>query len=559
MSYKIFINKADYSDWRLYIEDTEILVDNSNISFNPLKEKLFNGDILDQHFNLILSPIQDDNNIPGILLIGKTYGRSKNGAGKFYYKCIPNDKNIPAFLIPYEERNIGFHKNRTNQYILFKYSEWIDKHPIGVITSKIGAVNNLNSFYEYHLHCKDLVISIKEFTKNVNRIIKQSVDKAFISNIIQKNPNIENRLDHYVITIDPDKSTDLDDAISIRKNTLSIYIANVPLLIEEIGIWNLLSERVATIYLPDRKYSLLPTILSENLCSLLENESRLTFCIDICVEDNKITNVKFCNALVNVRKNYRYDSPELENDKDYEQILKISQLLCKNYKYIKEIRNSHDLVAYLMILMNIECANKMTEFKNGIYRNVTVNRDKKYDKISDEVSNFIKIWQSSSGKYSNYDNKKSHDLISDGIENYLHITSPIRRLVDILNMMRIQSNLNLIKMTNDAEAFYTTWINKLDYINISTQAIRKVQIDCEVLNLCINNPNILNQVYNGYIFDKVERPNNYLQYTVYIPSIKIITRVNVKENLQDYSCHKFKLYLIEDGMTLKRKIRAKIE
>jgi len=212
-----------------------------------------------------------------------------------------------------------------------------------------------------------------------------------------------------------------------------------------------------------------------------------------------------------------------------------------------------------MILMNIECANKMTEFKNGIYRNVTVNRDKKYDKISDEVSNFIKIWQSSSGKYSNYDNKKSHDLISDGIENYLHITSPIRRLVDILNIMRIQSNLNLIKMTNDAEAFYTTWINKLDYINISTQAIRKVQIDCEVLNLCINNPNILNQVYNGYIFDKVERPNNYLQYTVYIPSIKIITRVNVKENLQDYSCHKFKLYLIEDGMTLKRKIRAKIE
>ena len=212
-----------------------------------------------------------------------------------------------------------------------------------------------------------------------------------------------------------------------------------------------------------------------------------------------------------------------------------------------------------MILMNIECANKMTEFKNGIYRNVTVNRDKKYDKISDEVSNFIKIWQSSSGKYSNYDNKKSHDLISDGIENYLHITSPIRRLVDILNIMRIQSNLNLIKMTNDAEAFYTTWINKLDYINISTQAIRKVQIDCEVLNLCINNPNILNQVYNGYIFDKVERPNNYLQYTVYIPSIKIITQINIKEHLQDYSCHKFKLYLIEDGMTLKRKIRAKIE
>ena len=39
----------------------------------------------------------------------------------------------------------------------------------------------------------------------------------------------------------------------------------------------------------------------------------------------------------------------------------------------------------------------------------------------------------------------------------------------------------------------------------------------------------------------------------------MITRVNIKEDVDEYSCRKFKLYLMEDGMTLKRKIRAEIQ
>ena len=46
---------------------------------------------------------------------------------------------------------------------------------------------------------------------------------------------------------------------------------------------------------------------------------------------------------------------------------------------------------------------------------------------------------------------------------------------------------------------------------------------------------------------------------VYIPSIKILTRINIKEKFEEYSKHRFRLYLIEDGTTLKRKIRATIE
>jgi len=555
MTYKILIEQH-YSSWNVY--DTEEMT-HINFDVNPLKHKFFTGDIFDKNFKLIKSTIREEKNIPGImLLVGKTYGRSKNGSGKFYYKCIPNDKRLPSFLVPYEEKISGFNKNKINQYILFKYVEWNDKHPIGVVNNKIGDIKSLTSFYEYHLYCKNLVISIKEFTKDINRIMKENPEISFTNNILNRYPNIENRKHHNIISIDPLGSIDLDDAVGLNDNVLSIYIANVSLLMDELQVWKSFSQRISTIYLPDRKCPMLPTIISENLCSLLENEDRLAFCIDVKFENNKIIDITFCNALINVKKNFRYEEKELITNKDYIKIFELSCRLCKNYKYIKEIRDSHDLISFLMILMNTECANKMLNFKNGIYRTLKFGNIENTE-ISSEIIDFIKIWQSSCGQYTTYENKTSHDLISGGVENYIHITSPIRRLVDLLNMIQIQENFGLINLSKTGREFYTNWYDKLDYINISMRAIRKLQTDCNILCLCVNKPELLDKIYDGYIFDKIERANKYLQYTVYIPSIKIITRVNIKEDVDEYSCRKFKLYLMEDGMTLKRKIRAEIQ
>jgi exoribonuclease R len=303
----------------------------------------------------MINPLEyNEKNIPGILLLtGKTYGRSKNGkSGKFYYKCVPNDKRIPAFLVPYEQKNIGFNKNIENKFVIFKYAEWNNKHPTGTIINTIGDITNLESFYNYQLYCNNLFISIKEFTNGTKSAMKKT-NMANIANM-QNNPNIENRLEHAVFTIDPKYSRDLDDAISIKDNIISIYIANVPIVIEHYGLWDLFSDQVSTIYLPDRKRTMLPTILSENLCSLLENEERYAFCMDIEVDmvSGIITKVNFCNALIKVKNNYFYDDTDkLGRNQDYQKIFALSKLLCKTYKYIKEIKDSHDLVAFMMILM----------------------------------------------------------------------------------------------------------------------------------------------------------------------------------------------------------------
>jgi len=565
--YKVHINNCNYIEWTWYNESSMAIISQDDFNVNPLDYKLFSGDVIDEDKNIISSSIRNDNNIPGILLlVGKTYGRGKNR--KMYYKCVPNDKRIPAFLVTYEDKNIGFNKNIVNRFVLFKYIEWNSKHPIGSITNMIGEITNLENFYEYQLYCKNLFISIKEFTNNTNQMIKTKTNKLFIEIIMKNNKNIEDRLEYNIFTIDPKNSTDLDDAIGLKENVLSVYIANVPLLMEYLELWTSFSERISTIYLPDRKRPMLPTILSDNLCSLLQNESRFAFCMDIeldfaNIDTNTIliTNIQFRSTLIKVKKNYDYDdNTNLSKNEDYLKIMSITKLLCKNYRYIKEVKDNHDLVAYLMILMNCESAKKMMTYKSGIYRTLKLNEHKPAGDAcpTTAVHNFIKIWQSSCGLYANYDNKTGHDLIGDGIDYYIHITSPIRRLIDLLNIMKLQELLGLVELSQIAQVFYTNWISKLDYINVTMRAIRKIQVDCTILALCVKTPNILDVIYDGYVFDIIKRENNYFQYTVYIEKIKIVSRINIKTYLEEYSCWKFKLYLIEDGITLKRKIRIEI-
>mgnify|MGYP003670846207 FL=1 len=134
--------------------------------------------------------------------------------------------------------------------------------------------------------------------------------------------------------------------MSMNGDILSIYIANVPILMEHFNLWSSFSERISTIYLPDRKCPMMPSLLSENLCSLLENKERFAFCMDIKIKNHEIIDVSFKNVLIRVKKNYRYDDNTLNQDDMYKKILILSQNLTKKYKYVKEIKDSHDLVAY---------------------------------------------------------------------------------------------------------------------------------------------------------------------------------------------------------------------
>ena len=90
-----------------------ILFKKFDIDINPNTCKLFTNDVFSYEKNavtIVHSTVRSGSPMPGVLIINgnKTYGRSKNG--KLLYKCVPDDKRLPPFLVPYEIKNVGFSK-----------------------------------------------------------------------------------------------------------------------------------------------------------------------------------------------------------------------------------------------------------------------------------------------------------------------------------------------------------------------------------------------------------------------------------------------------------------
>jgi exoribonuclease R len=558
---RIHVDDRQYRSFR-FVDNTEIK--DVDLEINPLTAKLFNDDIF-KYENGIVSIIQSTTrshkNISGILVLDnqKTYGKIKD---KFLYRCIPNDKRLPEFLIPYLCKNRGFSKKMTNLYIIFAFSNWNSKHPIGVIQNNLGPTDQLTNFYEYQLYCKSLNASISIFTQTASRILKNTTHSDCINDIIKKNPNFENRQDVTVISIDPGDSKDFDDALSFRRDTfgydiVSIYIANVTVWLEALNLWDSFSERVATIYLPDRKRPMLPTILSDCLCSLVQNEIRFAFTLDLKIKNGIIESTSFCNSIIKVHKNYTYEEPRLLKDSNYLNIMESLKSLIPNYKYIDRLKDSHDVVAYSMIIMNYLCAQNMMQFKNGIYRAVAMNKSYNIpEHLPTNVKDFIKIWTSCAGQYVAYQLDMRHELLK--FDSYIHITSPIRRLVDLLNIISMQNNLQLINFNKSSNQFYDTWFNRLEYINTTMRSIRRIQTDCNLLHLCSTQPDVLTKNYVGYVFDRIDRSDNLFQYTVYLPELKLTNRIIICDKFAEYANKQFNIYLFTDEAKLKQKIRLQI-
>ena len=560
VQYKILVNDRNYTDWNLF--DALSLNEIEKLSFNPASNKLFSSDIfemIEDKVNILHSSVRCMPSIPGILVLkgNKTYGRMKD---KFLYKCIPDDRRFPEFLMPYNVK-LGFSKNIDNKYIVFKYNNWDGKHPQGTVVSVLGDVDVLSNFYEYQLYCKSLYASIQEFNKVVSNKLKKKTAPEFISSMISKY-NLTDRSQEPVYSIDSKETTDYDDAFSIidlgnNCYKISIYISNVPLWMEELDLWNSFSERISTIYLPDRKRPMMPLALSNCVCSLCETEIRLAFGIDITIKDNEIIGYCLDNSYIKVYKNHVYESKELKKDANYKLMFKVVTELSKDYKYLKKINDSHDMVAYLMILMNYYTSRDMVKYNNGIYRSVSFNKDYKIDDtLPDNVNNFLKIWNSSCGQYDLYDERKCHEMLD--LESYIHCTSPIRRLVDLLNMAKLQKNMKMVNYGENFSQFYDKWTSRLEYINTTMRAIRKIQTDCSLLHLCSTDSEVLETEYDGYVFDKIIRNDGLYQYIVYLEKLKSVSRITSRFDLNNFQKYKFKVFVFQEEATLKKKIRLHI-
>lgn len=549
MTYKVLIENRDYTNYKIYTYDT---YEEINSHVDPVKSKLFNDDVFDIFDDKIIikhSILQNTEHIPGVLMItGNLLGKKNN---KFLYQCIPDDKRLPIFVVQYEDKQ-NFNKVKFNRYVTFKFKSWDDKHPEGMLTNNLGTVEELNPYYEYQLYCKSLNYSYQKFTK----ISNEKTKNTNIDNILnQLNTNIEDRRNIYTFTIDSENTQDYDDAYSIYKsdNTvkLSVYITNVALIIDILDLWESFSKRICTIYLPDRKRPMIPTILSSSLCTLKKNEDRICYTMDIIFENDTI-NIEINNTIINVNDNFNYNDKSLNTNREYNECMKYVKLLHKQQSFSSYMKTPSDFVSYLMMFMNYECSKIFIENKNGIFRTSTLTESKEH--IPDELQCFIQILKSSSGVYTT-NLYEAHELMK--FDSYIHITSPIRRLIDLLNSITLMRNKSLYNVSKKGEQFYYNWVNKLEYINTTSRIVRKLQYDCQLLEMFYRNHDP-EKTFIGYIFDKILRNDKLYQYSVYIPSIKMISKIISHDEYSNYSKHNFSIHLFKNNENFKKKIRLHI-
>jgi hypothetical protein len=159
------------------------------------------------------------------------------------------------------------------------------------------------------------------------------------------------------------------------------------------------------------------------------------------------------------------------------------------------------------------------------------------------------------------------------VENYVHFTSPIRRLVDLLNQIYIWPLLGYTK-TPEMVGFLEKWTSslKMCYINDTMKAIRRTQSSCELVHMCYNGCNVL-RTYIGIVFEKTvieggvggyedlrsnkESGENY-EYTVYIKDLKYLARILCGKNIGIFSEVECRVFVFHDKTTVRDKIVLQI-
>ena len=233
-------------------------------------------------------------------------GTLKKARHAFY--VIPDDPRIIQDIIVPSPGTEGTPKARVGDKVIVKLFEWTQRHmnPEGEIVEVLGRTHEPMAEYKAILHKFDLD---PDFPEEVMRQVENVPDKVSAK-------AAEGRLDCrdlMTLTIDPDDAKDFDDAISLEKLDdgnwrVGVHIADVnayvkpgsPLDIEA-------SKRGNSTYLTGTVIPMLPHKLSNGICSLVEDEDRLTKAVFLdFTPQARLVAWQFANTVIRSNKRLTY-------------------------------------------------------------------------------------------------------------------------------------------------------------------------------------------------------------------------------------------------------------
>ena len=151
----------------------------------------------------------------------------------------------------------------------------------------------------------------KDFPKEVENQLKTIPDKVTEEELIGRK-DLRNKT---IFTIDGKDTKDMDDAISIdiAENgdyILGVHIADVTHYVKEgTPLYEQAKLRGTSAYLADSVIPMLPHQLSNGICSLNENEDRLTKTVEMIIDKDtgKIKDYYIFDSVINSKKKMNYD------------------------------------------------------------------------------------------------------------------------------------------------------------------------------------------------------------------------------------------------------------
>lgn len=180
------------------------------------------------------------------------------------------------------------------------------KNPVGQVVEVLGAPNKIETEVKAIIRSYDLY---EEFPKKVvdyANTMPDEVDK-------KKYANRRDLTKLNCFTIDGEDSRDLDDAISISKNSdgtykLGVHIADVG---EYVTYGSVLDKeafkRGTSVYFPSLVLPMLPRNLSNGICSLNENENRLALSVFMDINDaGVVKDYDICESIIQSKKRFTY-------------------------------------------------------------------------------------------------------------------------------------------------------------------------------------------------------------------------------------------------------------
>ncbi len=243
-----------------------------------------------------------------------------------YALFIPENPNVPTdIFVPIEA--IG--EAQDGDKVVVKVTDWQEgkgRVPVGKVTQALGKIGG-NEF-----EMKKILINAGFQLAHSEEAEREA---ARIPDTISPQ-EIERRRDFRDIltfTIDPEDAKDFDDALSMRELDpeqsggnleIGVHIADVTHYLKpDSAIDREAFERSTSVYLVDRCNPMLPEKLSNNLCSLVPEQDRLTFsAVFVFDQKDKLVSRWFGKTVIHSAKRFAYEEAQTILDKKPSEDLK---------------------------------------------------------------------------------------------------------------------------------------------------------------------------------------------------------------------------------------------